>query len=244
VRRLTILGFAIDLRLPAALLAAAMLPAPLVWAAGEAAPAARHQAGDAGAARQATAIQAPSDRDAAAAREASLQRIERLRRTGKPGDARRLMPLLKDPDERVSREAEQAIWLVWGRSGNPGIDRLFRSGMSQMGRDEIHAAIETFTRVVENLPTFAEAWNKRATARFLAGDLIGAMDDCERVLALVPDHFGSLAGYGHIYFRMNDLDMAILYWQRALEVNPNLHSVARSIDAAEKLLARRGRLRA
>lgn len=183
---------------------------------------------------------------AVATREASLariERIERLQRSGKPGDAGPLMPMLKDPDERVSRAAEQAIWLAWGRSGNPGIDRLFRSGVSQIGRDEIPDAIETFTRVVENLPTFAEAWNKRATARFLAGDLIGAMDDCERALSLVPDHFGSLAGYGHIYFRLNDFDMAILYWQRALAVNPNLHSVARSIDAAEKLLARRGRLR-
>ena len=244
MRRLTILVSSIDRRLAAALLAVALLPGTLAIAAGQAAPAARQAAGDRGAVNQQTAIQPPVDRDPAAAREASLQRIERLSRTGKPGDARRLMPLLKNPDERVSREAEQAIWLLWGRSGNPGIDRLFRSGMGQMGRDEIPAAIETFTRVVESLPTFAEAWNKRATARFLAGDLIGAMDDCERVLALVPDHFGSLAGYGHIYFRLNDLDMAILYWQRALEVNPNLHSVARSIDAAEKLLARRGRLRA
>jgi len=180
---------------------------------------------------------------AAAHRAASLERIERLRRSGRPGDARRLMPMLKDPDELVSREAEQAIWLLWGRSGNPRIDRLFRTGVSQIGRDEIDDAIETLTRVVDNRPTFAEAFNKRATARFLAGDLIGAMDDCERVLSLVPDHFGSLAGYGHIYFRLDDLDMAILYWQRALAVNPNLHSVARSIDAAEKLLARRGRLR-
>jgi tetratricopeptide (TPR) repeat protein len=153
------------------------------------------------------------------------------------------MPMLKDPDARVSREAEQAIWLLWGRSGNAEIDRLFRTAVSQLGRDQIDEAIETFTRVIDNRPDFAEAWNKRATARFLAGDLIGAMDDCERALSLVPDHFGSLAGYGHIYFRLDDLDMAILYWQRALEVNPNLHSVARSIEAAEKLLTRRGRLR-
>ena len=178
-----------------------------------------------------------------ARREASLRRIERLKRSGKLSDATRLMPMLKDPDAVVSREAEQAIWLLWGRSGNAGIDRLFRDGVGQIGRDEIRQAIETFTRVVDNLPTCAEAWNTRATARFLVGDLIGAMDDCERALSLVPDHFGSLAGYGHIYFRLNDLDMAILYWQRALAVNPNLHSVARSIEAAEKLLARRGRLR-
>src|SRR5690606_25986583 len=80
------------------------------------------------------------------------------------------------------------------------------------------------------------------TARFLAGDLVGAMDDCQRALELEPDHFGSLAGYGHIYFRLDDMDMAILYWRRALAVNPNLDSVAPSIDAAERILRGRGRL--
>jgi tetratricopeptide (TPR) repeat protein len=197
----------------------------------------------AGGSGPAAQVQATTKPAVMAEREASLKRIERLKRSGKLADARRLMPMLKDPDEQVSREAEQAIWLLWGRSGNPGVDRLFRVGVSQIGNDEVERAIETFSRVIDNRPTFAEAWNKRATARFLAGDLIGAMDDCERTLSLLPDHFGSLAGYGHIYFRLNDLDMAILYWQRALEVNPNLHSVARSIGAAEKLLARRGRLR-
>ena len=156
-------------------------------------------AGGSGAAAQLPATAKPA---AAADREASLKRIERLKRSGKLADARRLMPMLKNPDELVSREAEQAIWLLWGRSGNPGVDRLFRAGVSQIGNDEVERAIETFSRVIDNQPTFAEAWNKRATARFLAGDLIGAMDDCERTLSLVPDHFGSLAGYGHIYFRL------------------------------------------
>ncbi len=185
----------------------------------------------------------PSVRAVAVARTARLKEIERLQRNGKLPDADRLMPMLRDPDDTVRRHAEQAIWSVWGRSGNGDIDRLFRVGVSQLGRKEIVQAIDTFTRVVDNLPGFAEAWNKRATARFLAGDLAGAMDDCEQALALVPDHFGSLAGYGHIYFRLDDLDMAILYWKRALAVNPNLDSVARSIEAAEKILVGRGRLR-
>lgn len=250
VRRLSNRTFSANRALGGALLAASLQLLPVGGAAGSPAQlpagaqrgeAVRGQDGAAdrgGAAADGTAV----DREAAR-REASLGRIDRLKRTGKLADARRLMPMLKDPDALVRREAEQAIWLLWGRSGRADIDRLFRAGVGQIGRDEIGQAIETFTRVVDNLPTFAEAWNKRATARFLAGDLAGAMDDCERALSLVPDHFGSLAGYGHIYFRLDDLDMAILYWQRALAVNPNLLSVARSIEAAEKILARRGRLR-
>ena len=173
---------------------------------------------------------------------AQLRRIEQLQRTGKRGDARRLIPLLKDADALVRQRAEHAIWSLWGRSGQAAVDRLFRTGVAQLGRREIGEAIETFTIVVDTMPGFAEAYNKRATARFLAGDLVGAMDDCQRAIELEPDHFGSLAGYGHIYFRLDDMDMAILYWRRALAVNPNLDSVARSIDAAERILRGRGRL--
>ena len=226
MRKLPIIRFIVALPLGVALtIAAAQVPD------------AQHQVGSRGQAA------APEGRDLSIQREVRLKQIERLKRDGRLRDAARLMPLLKDPDGVVRQHAEQAIWSVWGRSGNAEIDRLFRAGVGQMGRKEVEQAIDTFTQVVDNLPGFAEAWNKRATARFLAGDLAGAMDDCERVLALVPDHFGSLAGYGHIYFRLDDLDMAILYWQRALAVNPNLQSVARSIEAAEKILAGRGRLR-
>ena len=177
-----------------------------------------------------------------AQREGQLRRIEQLQRTGKRSDARRLIPLLRDPDAQVRERAEHAIWTLWGRSGQAAVDRIFRTGVAQMGRREINEAIESFTIVADTMPGFAEAYNKRATARFLVGDLVGAMDDCQRALELEPDHFGSLAGYGHIYFRLDDMDMAILYWRRALAVNPNLDSVARSIDAAERILRGRGRL--
>jgi tetratricopeptide (TPR) repeat protein len=52
-----------------------------------------------------------------------------------------------------------------------------------------------------------------------------------------PNHFGALAGYGQIYFRLEPYDKAIRYWKRALEVNPNMTGVEDGIEAAEKLLA-------
>ncbi|MGE0798046.1 MAG: tetratricopeptide repeat protein [Lautropia sp.] len=175
-------------------------------------------------------------------RELQLKRIARLKETGKVTDAGSLMPLLKDPDARIRRQSELAIWALWSKSGNPDVDRLFRAAVAQIGRNELEAAIESLTRVIDNMPGFAEAWNKRATARFLAGDLIGAMDDVERTLQLQPDHFGSLAGYGHIYFRLDDPERAVQYWERALAINPNLDGVARSVEVVRRQLASHGRL--
>jgi tetratricopeptide (TPR) repeat protein len=54
-----------------------------------------------------------------------------------------------------------------------------------------------------------------------------------------PIHFGALAGYGQIYFHLEQYEKAIEYWKRALEVNPNMTGVESSIRATEQLLAER-----
>ena len=52
-----------------------------------------------------------------------------------------------------------------------------------------------------------------------------------------PYHFGALAGYGQIYFQLEQYEKAIQYWKRALEVNPNMLGVEMNIKGAEMLLA-------
>jgi tetratricopeptide (TPR) repeat protein len=54
-----------------------------------------------------------------------------------------------------------------------------------------------------------------------------------------PLHFGALAGYGQIYFQLEQYERAIQYWKRALAVNPNMSGVAINIHATEQLLAER-----
>jgi tetratricopeptide (TPR) repeat protein len=171
-----------------------------------------------------------------------LRRIERTLASGKVADARSLMPLLKDDDAGVRRDAEKAIWQLWARSGNPEADRMLALGVDQIRRGDPAAAIETLSRVIDYAPRFAEAWNKRATARYVTGDLIGALDDMETVLRLMPDHFGSLAGYGHIYYRLEDMDQAVAYWERALAINPNLERIERTVEAVRRQMAARGRV--
>ncbi len=186
----------------------------------------------------------PADAEEAAriAKAVTLRRIERVLQQGKVTEASTLMPLLKDADAGVRREAEKAIWKLWARSGNPEADRLLAVGVGQLRDGDAPAAIETLSRVIDYAPRFAEAFNKRGTARYVSGDLIGALDDLEAALRLLPDHFGSLAGYGHIYFRLEDLDQAVNYWERALAINPNLERIERSVEAVRRLQGARGRV--
>jgi tetratricopeptide (TPR) repeat protein len=135
--------------------------------------------------------------------------------------------------------AEQAVWQVWSRSGDPETDSLLQEGIEQMSRGDGPAAVETFTRVIERRPDFAEGWNKRATVYFLMGENEKSLRDCDEVIKRNPDHFGALAGYGQIYLRLDDPERALEYFRRALRVNPNMEAVRRAIPRLEQLLTER-----
>ena len=63
---------------------------------------------------------------------APLAGIERLAEIGAMADANRLLPHLRDADAQVRSAAEAAIWTLWGRSGDPAIDKLYARGLAQM----------------------------------------------------------------------------------------------------------------
>ena len=164
-----------------------------------------------------------------------------LAELGTAGDLPQLMAALYDPDARVRQAAEEAIWRVWGRSGDGETDRLFDRGVAQMQSGDLSAAAETFGRVIVMNPDFAEGWNKRATVYFLLGEENLSLKDCDEVVKRNPQHFGVLSGYGQIYVRKGDLERALGYFRRALTINPNMDGVRNSIELIEKVLVERRR---
>lgn len=161
---------------------------------------------------------------------------------GRMADQPLLLGRLRDGDELVRGIAEQALWRLWSRSGEASVDKMLAAGVEQMQAARLAEAISTFSEVIRRKPDFAEGWNKRATARYLAGDLERSLADCDQVLKRNPLHFGALSGYGQIYFQLEQYEKALGYWRRALEVNPNMPGVEINIRGVEELLKeKRGR---
>jgi len=156
---------------------------------------------------------------------------------GQPADDKALRRRLTDDDELVRATAEQGLWILWSRSGDKAIDALMAKGVEDMQSGQLRDAIATFSEVIRRKPAFAEGWNKRATALFLAGEFRKSLADCDQVMKRNPYHFGALAGYGQIYFQQEQYEKAIRYWKRALQVNPNMHSLELNIKAALDMLA-------
>jgi tetratricopeptide (TPR) repeat protein len=97
--------------------------------------------------------------------------------------------------------------------------------------------------VIRRKPDFAEGWNKRATAYYLAADYRRSLADCDEVLKRNPNHFGALSGAGQIHFALENYALALVWFRRALEVNPNMIGVEINIQRTQERLQQKQRNR-
>jgi tetratricopeptide (TPR) repeat protein len=145
---------------------------------------------------------------------------------------------LRGPDPEAAARAEAVLWDLWCRSGRAAVDALLRRGIEAMERGELESALALFSQVIEQAADFAEGWNKRATARYLAGDHRGAVADCEETLARNPSHFGALSGQGLCHLALSEPREAAALFRRALAVHPHLTGPRHNLRAAISELVR------
>ncbi len=177
----------------------------------------------------------------AADAETRRQAVVALAEQGTLADAPVLVQTLRDTDALVRALADQGLWLVFLRSGDPAVDRLTQEGIERMQRGDLEQAVARFSQVIARAPGFAEGYNKRATAYYLMGRHRESLEDCERTLALNPWHFGALAGMGLIYAALDQPRRALEAFERALAVHPHLEGARRNAEALRELLAARRR---
>jgi len=189
--------------------------------------------------------QAPASRQEALAGLASANASMRaaavvwIARNGAAGDASPLYERLRDESSMVRAHAEQALWMLWSRSGDEAVDRLLERGIDEMHSGRHAEAIATFSEVIRRKPAFAEGWNKRATALYLAGEYQRSLADCAEVIKRNPRHFGALSGAGLVSLELEQERQALDWFRRALEVNPNMSAIQVEARRLEELL--RGR---
>ncbi len=140
-------------------------------------------------------------------------------------------------DAALADRIEQRIWVRWTQIGDPLVGGLMQSAARAMDRGAYDRAIATLNQVVQAAPNYAEGWNRRATARFLAGDYEGSLADIERVLTLEPRHFGAISGRGQCLVALGREKEALAAFRRALEINPHLKGAEASIEALEERLS-------
>jgi len=136
----------------------------------------------------------------------------------------------KARDEAEARGVTGAIERVWMHSGSDTADLLMSRAMQALQHKDYTLSEELLGAIVEIEPQWAEAWNKRATVRYMAEDAMGAMQDIAHVLSLEPRHFGALSGMGFILQGRGFDKRALEAFRKALEINPRHEEMRRLVD--------------
>ncbi|MCG9884682.1 MAG: tetratricopeptide repeat protein [Cyanobacteria bacterium] len=132
-----------------------------------------------------------------------------------------LVEALKSDDPGTREMATQELWRRWfTQKGAYGFTLLQRS-QDLIDQGDVGQAEAVLTELVDHQPDFAEAWNRRAVLYYTLGDYGRALADCDRVVALVPYHFGALHGMGLCHMALGHYHEAIAAFRRASAVQPH-----------------------
>lgn len=141
-----------------------------------------------------------------------------------------LTRLAQAKDETEAEAVTGMLVHLWLQSGSDTADLLMARAMTAIGGKDNKTALVLLDKIVALQPGWAEAWNKRATVRYLEDDDAGSMEDISHVLVLEPRHFGALSGMGYILHRNGEDKAALDVLRRAAAVNPQSPEVKGLID--------------
>ena len=132
---------------------------------------------------------------------------------------------LKSNNSNLINETEQKIWNIWSTHPKDQFLTLkLAEGSKLVVNNELSKAIVIFTEVINKDPSWAEAWNKRATVLYMIGNYEESQNDINKVLNLEKRHFGALAGQGLVNIQLKNYEKAIESYEKAQEIYPAMQS--------------------
>lgn len=141
-----------------------------------------------------------------------------------PALAARLEPLLEKlsdaPSEREGDLTADDIWSIWRTAPDAMAQDLLDRGVGRIRISDYDEAQRLLSELIEYCPDYAEGWNQRAFARFLAGDYDAALEDLDRTLELQPNHFAALAGKGLTLLRQGRTVLGHKAIREAVAIHP------------------------
>ena len=148
------------------------------------------------------------------------------------------LELKKDIPSLSSRIAQQ-IWMLWStHPTDQKLTSILDEGSRLVQDQQYNRAIDVFTEAIDLDPTWAEAWNKRATVYYIVGEFQKSQEDIDKVLELEERHFGALAGQGMVNIQLKNYDKAKRSYQKAQEIYPAMKSSKVMIEQIEELIKR------
>jgi tetratricopeptide (TPR) repeat protein len=145
--------------------------------------------------------------------------------------------LAKTTDEEEAAGIVSGLERLRLRSGSDTSDLLMTRALHALGGENYPLALSLLDAIVDLRPEWTEAWNKRATVRYFAGDSRGSMADIAETLKREPRHIGALTGMGAILEEAGRREDALRAYQRGLEIAPHYQPLKEAVDRLKGELA-------
>ena len=145
--------------------------------------------------------------------------------------------LAKTTDGEEAAGIVSALERLRLRSGSDASDLLMARAVQAMEGENYPLALSLLDSIVDLRPDWTEAWNKRATVRYFAGDSRGSMADIAETLKREPRHIGALAGMGAILEEAGRREDALRAYQRGLDIAPHYQPMKEAFDRLKAELA-------
>ena len=126
---------------------------------------------------------------------------------------------IQSPSE--ADEITLKIWEIWTNDAETEFGQsTMLEGVSLMNRNSLVAAEELFSELIRVSPDYIEAWNKRATVRYMMGQLENSLNDVYVVLSKEPKHFGAMSGLGLIMIQRENFEGALSAYKKLIAIHP------------------------
>jgi tetratricopeptide (TPR) repeat protein len=112
------------------------------------------------------------------------------------------------------------LWEIWADAPDARAQAMLDLGRSLIARRQLGQARAALDGLVDYCPDYAEGWNQRAFAAFLAQDLEAALADLDRARELSPEHLGVLSGRAMTLMGLGRDEEGQAQLREALRLNP------------------------
>ncbi len=152
------------------------------------------------------------------------------------GGEKQLLEALKADNPDVYSIAQRGLDHLWFTAAGHRAYKMIDEACAAADREDFPAALRLLDELTKKYPGFAEGWNRRGAVLWQTGQFLQSIKDCERALALNPNHYGALQGLGVCHLQLGDVEAACRSLRRALEIAPHEESTRRSLFRCEIFL--------
>ena len=124
------------------------------------------------------------------------------------------------PDQRAALRISNEMWALWTDAPDERAQAMLDRGMTRRAASDLTGALADFDALIAYCPGYAEGYNQRAFANFIAGDYEKALVDLDRALDITPTHLGALSGRAMTHIALGREEDARRDLAVATDLNP------------------------